>query len=122
MTEEENNNNEINQLCQHAFQVCSQLPFLSPIFSCAPCDEWRNRVHSAQYKKRPSLDRHSLSSRYQCQQIRKGYLPIHVRVILKSPIASSSSPDLSETANCQLCTTTTVACLDKKKEKRAQAI
>jgi len=43
---------EINDLCRHEYRECSDLPSLAPIFSCAPCDEWRTRMHSVQSRRR----------------------------------------------------------------------
>ncbi len=70
----------ISRLCKHSFNVCSNLPKLNPIFSCSACDLWRERVHSVHYKGQSSLDRITLSSKFQCQRRKKGYGSIRIRV------------------------------------------
>jgi hypothetical protein len=92
---ENNNNNVINELTQHEFTECSQLPFLPPIYSCNPCDEWRKRMHSVHFRDRCCVDRSTLSKRYQCKRITKGYGPIRIRVIQGiAPIPSASASEI----------------------------
>jgi len=116
---------EINELCKPKFTECSQLPFMAPIFSCGPCDEWRNRVHSVQYKRRGSADRSSMSKKFQCHRIAKGYGPIRVRVVLKSTNLSchereteASDQRTSEVLNTQTC----IQERRTRKGRRAEAV
>lgn len=82
----------INFLCKHSFKECSDLPRLPPLFSCAACDEWRQRLHRVRYNEFHKLkNRASISKRFQCQRASKGYGPIHIRVIANSS-ANSESP------------------------------
>jgi hypothetical protein len=84
--------NELNFLYHHEFMECSQLPSLPPIFSCAPCDEWRRRMHCLQYRQNCSLDRSLMSERYQCQRRKKGHGPICIHVTVNQSISSAPAP------------------------------
>jgi hypothetical protein len=84
----------MNRLTRHKYHECSDLPALRPIFSCAACDEWRQRVNSVHFKDRCKLDRSKLSARYQCQRKKKGYGCIRVRVTYND--VALSSPHVAE--------------------------
>ncbi len=49
-------------------------------------------MHCVQYRQNRSLDRSSMSERYQCQRRKKGYLPIRIRVIANQNVSSAPAP------------------------------
>ncbi len=71
----------MNHPTRHKYHECSDLPALRQLFSCAACDEWRQRVHLVHFKDHSKLDRSKLSARYQCKCKKKNLGIIHIRVV-----------------------------------------
>ncbi len=74
-------------------------------------------MHGVQYKRRSSLERSELSSRYQCTHLKKGYKPIRIRIVCSTGDEIESDNDSNgvqcQTANEPLCR----PCSKKKSEK-----
>ncbi len=64
-------------------------------------------MHGVQYKRRSSLERSELSSRYQCTRLKKGYKPIRIRIVCSTGDEIESDNDSNgiqcQTANEPLC-------------------
>jgi len=64
-------------------------------------------MHGVQYKRRSSLERSELSSRYQCTRLKKGYKPIRIRIVCSTGEEMESDNDSNgiqcQTANEPLC-------------------
>jgi hypothetical protein len=112
---------EINQLCEHEYSECSQLPFMAPIFSCAPCDDWRNRALGVQFNQKRAKDRCCMSARYQCHRVTKGYGPIRVRVKLKSSTVALP-PEADEGVNEDVQSNTRKSIVSKKNKRAEETI
>ncbi len=86
----------MNCLTRNHYHEYCDLPALRPIFSCAPCNKWRQRVPSAHFKDWCKLDRTKLPSCYQCQCKKTGYGRIHIRAVCSHAVAASSSESEAE--------------------------
>jgi hypothetical protein len=88
---------KINQLAQHKYYECSDLPFLGRIgiYSCHACDHWRGRALSRGFLK-TSQRRDFLNDRFQCTRAKKGFGPIRVRIIYNGGRTSSDTLPASQ--------------------------